>query len=50
MQLPLLKAIDSHDSVEVIFIMCKDDNHYSTVRSILVNKEGKIKVLHDYTE
>ena len=50
LQKSLLAALDSHDSIDAEIQMCDDDNHYSTARRILVNKDGDVKVLYDFTE
>ena len=50
LQKSLLAALKSHDSIDVKIDMCDDDNFVSIVRSILVNKEGDVTVLFDFTE
>ena len=50
LQKSLLAALESHDRIDAEIQMCDDDNHYSTARRILVNKDGDVKVLYDFTD
>ena len=50
LQKSLLAALKSHDSIDAEIDICDGDNYFSTARSILLNKDGSVKVLYDFTE
>ena len=50
LQTGLLAALKSHNSMDVIIDMCCDDNFMSATRNIMVDKEGNVTVIYDFTE
>ena len=50
LQTGLLAALKSHKDMDVIIDMCCDDNFMSATRNIMVDKEGNVTVIYDFTE